>query len=73
VFFVISKFPFLFWNSFIAILNMASSNKQQKMIDKTSGLKKKINGCNLWTRRTFKGDWDAQPRKRASDFHNFEK
>ncbi len=33
VFFAISKFPFLFWNSFIAILNMASSNKQQKMIN----------------------------------------
>jgi hypothetical protein len=33
VLFAISKFPFLFWNSFLAILNMASNNKQQKMID----------------------------------------
>ncbi len=32
VFFAIFKFPFLFWNSFIAILNMASNNKEQKMI-----------------------------------------
>jgi hypothetical protein len=33
VFFATSKFPFLFWKLFTTILNMTSSNKQQRMID----------------------------------------
>ncbi len=53
---------------------MASNNKQQKrqIACFKQWVKNKINGYNSRTRSTFKGDGDAQPRKKTNGFHNLE-
>jgi hypothetical protein len=50
---------------------MASSSKQQKMIDCMFQIVDKER-CNSRIGSSFQGDEDAQPRKKTNGFHNLE-